>query len=106
MTSIGVEIVSSAWCGELAEAISGVISRAQYQGASVVGPNWSSAHRLAWVTIALNRSVCPATQLPMYPPNEPPIAAVRVSSMSSRATAASVADIRSVYGAAPQAPQP
>ena len=58
------------------------------------------------MTIARNRSVCPATQLAMYPPNEPPIAAVRVSSMSSRASAASVIAMRSVYGAAPHAPQP
>jgi hypothetical protein len=72
----------------------------------VVGPNWSSAHRLACVTIARNRSVCPATQFAMYPPKDPPIAPVRVASMSSRAIAASVAAMRSVYGAAPQAPQP
>ena len=65
MTSIGVTMSSTNRCGELAAAISGVISRPQYHGASVVGPNWSSAHRLACVTMALNRSVCPATQLAM-----------------------------------------
>ena len=68
--------------------------------------NWSSAHRLAWVTIARNRSVCPATQFAMYPPNDPPIAAVRDSSMSARASTTSVIAIRSVYGACPQAFQP
>jgi hypothetical protein len=42
----------------------------------------------------------------MYPPNDPPIAAVRVSSMSPRAMTASVIDIRSVYGLPPQLFQP
>jgi hypothetical protein len=46
--------------------------------------------------MASNRSVCPAIQLAMYPPNDPPIAAVRVSSTRGWAHAASVAAIRSV----------
>ena len=58
------------------------------------------------MTIASNRSVCPATQFAMYPPNEPPIAAVRASSTSARAQTSSVIAMRSVYGAAPHAPQP
>src|SRR5260370_41194775 len=36
---------------------------------------------LAWLTIALNRPVCVAIQSAMYPPNEPPAAAIRVPSM-------------------------
>ena len=56
---------STCRCGEFSSAISAVISLSQYCAASVVGPNWSSAQRLAWVTIALKRSVWPATQLAM-----------------------------------------
>src|ERR671912_549630 len=76
ITNVGVAIASACRLGELTAVISGVISRSQYQAASVVGPNWSSDHRPAWLTIARNRSVWPAIQLAMYPPKEPPIAAV------------------------------
>ena len=58
--------------------------------------NASRSHRLAWVTIARKRSVWVAIQLAMYPPKEPPIAAVREASMSGRCSAASTAAIRSV----------
>ncbi len=98
-------------CGELAEYRSGWLcgvpnSRRHRAGESVVPNIWSSAHRLAWLTMAQNRSVCPAIQLAMYPPNEPPIMPVRVSSMSGRACAASVIAIRSVNGRLPQSACP
>ena len=52
-------------CGECSIIASGVKIRCQYSELSVVPANWSSAHRLACVTIARKRSVCPATQLAM-----------------------------------------
>ncbi|CPU66274.1 Uncharacterised protein [Mycobacteroides abscessus] len=58
------------------------------------------------MTIARKRSVWPATQFAMYPPKDPPIAAVRVASISARASTASVIASRSVYGALPHAPHP
>jgi hypothetical protein len=56
----------------------------------------SRCHNEAWVTIARNRSVWVAIQFAIYPPKDPPIAAVRVSSISGSCTAASTAAIRSV----------
>ena len=40
-------------------------SRRHKAGESVVPNIWSSAHRLAWLTMARNRPVCPAIQLAM-----------------------------------------
>ena len=62
----------------------------------VVPVNASRCHNDACVTIALNRSVCVAIQFAMYPPNDPPIAAVREASISGRRSAASTAAMRSV----------
>ena len=64
----------------------------------------SSFHALACATTAPNRSVCPAIQLAMYPPKEPPMTAVRVASISGRASAASVTAIRSSNVASPHRP--
>ena len=90
-------------CGELAASTSGAAnSGRKLAGASVVAIIWSIAHSDAWLTIARNRPVWPAIQLAMYPPNDPPIIAVRVPSTSSRATAASVIAITSPNVRGPQ----
>ena len=50
---------------------------------------WSSAHSPACVTIAANRSVCPAIQFVMKPPKDAPSNASRCGSTSGRASTAS-----------------
>ncbi len=56
---------AAARSGLFAARISAVSSRASRGPKSVVGRKVSSAHRLACVTIARKRSVCPAIQFAM-----------------------------------------
>ena len=68
--SIGVRMRSAKWCGEFSAYQSGWSAGrpnqvSQLCATSAVSFFWSSAQVPEWVTIAPNRSVCPATQLVM-----------------------------------------
>jgi hypothetical protein len=70
VTSIGVRIRSAKRCGEFSAYQSGCSSGrpnqvSHWSATSAVPFFWSSAQVPEWVTIAPNRSVCPAIQLVM-----------------------------------------